>query len=83
MLCLLALPPHRNVQKLDFQSEFSMSKIIQIFLILGAHFLLKLFFGNFNFKTTFLLKSGLIFDKAAKLGKTSWDAYNQRGWLIL
>ena len=33
MLCL-ALPPHRKVQKLDFQSEFSMSKIIQIFIIL-------------------------------------------------
>jgi inner membrane protein involved in colicin E2 resistance len=48
MLCL-ALPARRKVQKLDFQSEFSMSKIIQISLIfvslknnkLGSHFLLK------------------------------------------
>ena len=31
MLCL-ALRPRRKVQKLDFQSEFSMSKIIPIFL---------------------------------------------------
>ena len=49
-----------EISSLDFQSEFSMSKIIRIFLIffslrnkiLGAHFLLELFFGNFNFKTT-------------------------------
>ena len=27
------LPPHRKVQKLDFQSEFSMSNIIKIFLV--------------------------------------------------
>ena len=33
MLCL-ALPARRKVLKLDFQSEFPMSKIIQIFLIL-------------------------------------------------
>ena len=32
MLCL-ALPPRHKVQKLDFQSEFSMSKIIRIFLV--------------------------------------------------
>jgi hypothetical protein len=32
MLCL-ALPARRKVRKLDFQSEFSMSKIIRIFLI--------------------------------------------------
>ena len=31
MLCL-ALPAHRKMRKLDFQSEFSMSKIIRIFL---------------------------------------------------
>ena len=30
ILCL-ALPPHREVPKLDFQNEFTMSKIIQIF----------------------------------------------------
>ena len=34
-------------------------------------------------KKTFLIKSGPIFDKAAKLGKASWDAYNWGGWLIL
>jgi hypothetical protein len=59
MLCL-ALPARPKVLKLDFQSKFSMSKFIRIFLIffslrnkiLGAHFLLKWFFGNFYFKTT-------------------------------
>ena len=51
--------------------------------ILGAHFLLKLFFGNFNFKTTYFLKSGPIFDVVAKLGKTSMDAYNPGLWLIV
>ena len=48
---------------------------------LGAHILLKLFFGNFNFKTTFLLQSGPIFDKAAKLGKATRDADNWGGYL--
>jgi hypothetical protein len=46
--------PCQKVPKLENQSEFSMSKIIQIFLIffsmknqsLGAYFLLKLFFGS-------------------------------------
>ena len=42
----------------------------------GAHFLLNWFFGNFDNKTTFLLKSGPIFDKASKLGKATQDAYN-------
>ena len=69
-----------------------MSKIIRIYLIffislknkiLGAHFLLKLFFGNFNFKNTFLPKSGPIFDEAAKLGKASKDAYYSGLQLIL
>ena len=41
------------------------------------------FFGNFSFKTTFLLKLGTIFDKAAKLGKSIRDTYNLEGWLIL
>ena len=48
MLCI-ALLPRGKVRKLDFKSEFSMSKIIRIFLIffslkknwLGAHFLLR------------------------------------------
>ena len=38
---------------------------------------------NFNFKTTFLLKPGLIFDQASKLSKASRDAYNPGLWLIL
>ena len=45
--------------------------------------MLKLIFGNFNFKTTFLLKSGLLFDEAAKLGKATRNAYNLGGRLIL
>ena len=40
-------------------------------------------FGNFNFKNASLLKSGPIFDQAAKLGKASRDAYNPGLWLIL
>ena len=69
--------PHCEVPKLEFQSEFSMSKIIRIFLIfslknknLGAHFLLKRIFGSFNFKATFLLKSGPIIEEAAKQPRT-------------
>ena len=31
----------------------------------------------FGTLVTFLLKSGPIFDKVEKLGKASWDAYNQ------
>jgi hypothetical protein len=49
MLCL-GLPPHREVPKLDFESGFSMSKFIKIFLIfslknknLGAHFFVIIF----------------------------------------
>ena len=41
------------------------------------------FFGNFNLKTTLLLKSGLNFDEAAKLGKASKDPNDQGGGLIL
>ena len=40
----------------------------------GVTFVLKWFFGNFNFKTTLLPKQGPIFDQAAKLGKASQDA---------
>ena len=91
MICL-ALPARRKVQKLDFQSEFSMSKIIRIFLNffslknnrLGAHFLLKMIFDNFKFKKkTLLLKLGQIFDEVAKLGKLTQDTYNRGRWLIL
>ena len=53
MLCH-ALHQPREVPKLDFQSDLNLS---DLFLLknknLGAEFLLKLFFGDFNFKTTF------------------------------
>ena len=44
----------QKVSKSDFQSEFSMSRIIRIFFPMkntnvGAHFLLKLFFDYFYF----------------------------------
>ena len=60
----------------DFQSEFSMSKIICIFLKkfslrnihLGAPFLKKTFFADFNFKTTLLLKRRPILDKLSPDG---------------
>ena len=59
------------------QSQFSMSKIIRIFLIffslknsnLGAHVLLLTIFDDNNFSTTLLLELGQIFDEVAKLGK--------------
>ena len=91
MLCL-ALPACRKVQKMDFQSQFSMSKIIRIFLNfffslkntnLEAHFLLLAFFDKINFLTTLLLKLGQIFDEVAKLGKSTQDAHNPGKWLIL
>ena len=90
MLCL-ALPACRKVQKMDFQSQFSMSKIIRIFLNfflskntnLEAQFLLLAFFDEINFLTTLLLKLGQIFDEVAKLGKSIQEAYNPEKWLIL
>ena len=91
MLCL-ALPACRKVRKMDFQSQFSMSKIIRIFLNfffplkntnLEAHFLLLAFFDKINFLTTLLLKLGQIFDEVAKLGKSTQEAYNPGKWLIL
>ena len=45
----------QKVSKFDFQSQFSMSKIIGIFLNLGAHFLLLTFFDNINFKAFYVL----------------------------
>ena len=88
---VLALPACRKVRKMDFQSQFSMSKIMQIFLNffslkntnLEAHFLLLAFFDKINFLTTLLLKLGQIFDEVAKLGKSTQDAYNPGKWLIL
>ena len=50
---------------------------------LGAHFLLEIFFGNFNLKTILLVKSGSIIDEVAKVGKATKDAYKQGEWLIL
>ena len=75
----------------DFQSQFSVSKIIRIFLNffllkntnLEAHFLLLALFDKINFLTILLLKLGQIFDEVAKLGKSTQDAYNPRKWLIL
>ena len=61
-----ALPSRFKVWKLDFQSNF------EFFW----------FFGNFDFKTTFLLKSGLIFDDVANLGRASLDGHNQTFWKI-
>ena len=63
MLCL-PLRPRQKVLESDFQSEFSMSKIIQILLIffsmknksLRVYFFVKMIFGNFNFKTTLFTK---------------------------
>ena len=81
----------QKVPKFDFQSQFSMSKIIQIFLNffslkntnLEAQFLLLAFFDKINSLTTLLLKLGQIFDDVAKLGKSTQDAYNPEKWLIL
>jgi hypothetical protein len=73
----LPLQPSREVPKLDFQSEFPMSKISWFFSLKNKNFEAQWFFDNFKFESTFLQKSVLIFDKAAKLGKPSWDAYNQ------
>jgi hypothetical protein len=53
MLCL-ALPPRRKVQKLDFQSEFSMSKIIRIFQFF---FIENKSLGGVFFKHHFLVTS--------------------------
>ena len=77
--------------KPDFQSQFSVSKIIGIFLNffslkntnLEEHFLLLAFFDKIYFLTTLLLKLGQIFDEVAKLGKSTQDAYNPGKWLIL
>ena len=67
IFCLTFTDVHRGRQKVpksDFQSQFSMSKIIQIFLIffslknisLEEGFLLLSFFENFNFWTTLFSK---------------------------
>ena len=64
---------HRGRQKVpksDFQSQFSMSKIIRIFLnffsqnniSLGPHFLKNTFFDNFKTERLLFLKWRLIFD---------------------
>ena len=63
-MLFLSLPLRRKVQKLDFQSEFSMSKIILTFLIffslknksLGTHYLLKCFFVTSILKNSFITK---------------------------
>ena len=70
------------MQKLDFGSECFRSK--DFFLLLknknlGAHFLSKLLFCIFNFKSGFLLKAGPIFEEVAKLGNAALDACNCGG----
>ena len=69
-LICLALPARRKVRKLDFQSEFSKSKSFRIFFSLknnrlGAHFLLRWFFYNFNRKN-FITKITPNFWRAGK-----------------
>jgi hypothetical protein len=83
MLCL-PLPARHKELKLDFQSEFSMSKIIRIFLIffslsnkiLGALFCYNNFLVTSILKPLQMVKSCPIFDQAAKLEKASRDTYN-------
>ena len=75
----------------DFQSQFLRQKLSESFSIffslkninLEAHFLLLTFFDKIIFLTTLLQKLGQIFDKVAKLGKSTQDAYNPGKWLIL
>ena len=79
------------MKSLNFQSQFSTSKIIRIFLNFifieeykfRSTFLLLPFFDKINFLTTLLLELGQIFDEVAKLGKSTQDTYNRREWLIL
>ena len=89
MLCL-ALRACRKVRKMDFQSQFSMSNIIQIFLFfslkninLDMHFLLLTFFDIINFFSFLLMKLGQIFDEVAKLGLSAQVVYIPGTWLIL
>ena len=85
MFCL-ALPACRKVRKMDFQSQFSMSKIIRIFLnffFTEEYKFRSTFFDKINFLTTLLQKLGQIFDEVAKLGKSTQDAYNPGKWLIV
>ena len=60
---------HQKVQKPDFQSQFSMSKMMRIFpnfssknINLSAHFLLLTFLTTSIFKTIYFLKWCPIFD---------------------
>ena len=73
----------QKVPKFDFQCQFSMSNIIQTFLIffslkntnLGAHFLFFKFFDTINFEITLLLKWFPIFDSSplnAKFNNFLW-----------
>jgi hypothetical protein len=85
MLCL-TLRTRQKVLKYDFQSEFSMPKIIRIFPIfvsiknksLVANILVTLIS-----KPLYLLKTCPIFDEAAKLFKSSEDSYNLGVCIIL
>ena len=78
-------------QFLTFKVNFLCHKLSESFSIfffffltnIGAHFLLLTLFDIINFSTSLLLKLGQIFDKVAKLGKSTQDAHNPGKWLIL
>ena len=70
-------------QKLAIILDYKCPEMLCLALPAGCTFFAITFFGDFNFKTTFLLKSGTIFHQTAKLGKTSRDTYNPGLWLIL
>jgi hypothetical protein len=76
----------QKVPKSDFQSQFSMSKIIGIFLNffslkninLGTHFLLIAFLDNINFKSLYFLKWCPIFDTSPF---TQFSKFNNFLWV--
>ena len=79
ILSLHLVTVRQKVPILDFQSEFSMSKIIQTFLKKNSlkNINLGAFFADFNFLTTLLLKWRPIFDKPSldrdsKFGNFIW-----------
>ena len=72
----------QKLSKSDFQSEFSMSRIIWIFLIFfieeylfRTKFFVRIFSYNFNFWITLLLKSCPIFDGLSSDGFTKFGHF--------
>ena len=86
-LCQLVAKCKKWTSKVNFLCQKSSESFSIFFSLkntnLEAHFLLLAFFDKINFLTTLLLKLGQIFDKVAKLGKSTLDTYNWGGWLIL